>query len=119
MLLGMRDLPYLKGGIRIFNEKWEPDSGLNVCMECGMPKITIQIMELRENLDRYDAVRDSRVSYWIPLVLNKLTLACKCRQTPFRLKIHCNTFCTLIIRHQGLGLLPTRKCAHVVEISKK
>ena len=32
MLLGMRDLPYLKGGIRIFNEKWERDSGLNVCI---------------------------------------------------------------------------------------
>lgn len=85
MFLGMRDLPYLKGGIRNFNEKWEQDSRLNVCMECGMPKITIEIMELRENLDRYDGIREP---YWRPLVLNKLTLACKCRQTTFRLKIH-------------------------------
>ena len=57
----LRDLPYLKGGIRIFNEKWEPDSGLNVCMECGIPKITIEIMELPENLDRYDGIREP---YW-------------------------------------------------------
>ena len=57
----LRDLPYLKGGIRIFNEKLEPDSGLNVCMECGIPKITIEIMELPENLDRYDGIREP---YW-------------------------------------------------------
>jgi len=43
MFLEMRDLSYLKGGIRNFNEKWERDSGLNVCMECGMPKISIEI----------------------------------------------------------------------------
>ena len=27
MFLGPRDLPYLKGGIRNVNEKWERDSG--------------------------------------------------------------------------------------------
>ena len=71
-------------------------------MECGMPKIAIEIMELRQNLYRYDGIREP---YWRPLVLNKLTLACKCWQTSFRLKIYWKTFCALIIRHQGFGLL--------------
>lgn len=81
----MRDLSYLKGKIGNLKKKWEGDSGLSVCMECGMPKIAVEIMELRQNLYRYDGIRES---YWRPLVLNKLTLACKCWQTSFRLKIH-------------------------------
>ena len=38
--------------MRDFNAKWRQDSGLSVCMECEMPKITIGIAGLRENLGR-------------------------------------------------------------------
>ena len=38
--------------MRDFNAKWRQDSGLSVCMECEMPKITIGITGLRENLSR-------------------------------------------------------------------
>lgn len=81
----MRDLSYLKGKIGNLKKNGKRDSGLSVCMECGMPKIAVEIMELRQNLYRYDGIREP---YWRPLVLNKLTVACKCRQTSFRLKIH-------------------------------
>ena len=36
--------------MRDFNAKWRQGSGLSVCMECEMPKITIGIAGLRENL---------------------------------------------------------------------
>lgn len=49
MFFGIRDLPYLKAGIWDFNENWRRDSGLKVCMEYEMPKITIGITGLREN----------------------------------------------------------------------
>ena len=45
-------LLYLKGGMRDFNAKWRQGTGLSVCMECEMPKITIGIAGLRENLGR-------------------------------------------------------------------
>ena len=38
--------------MRDFNAKWRQDLGLSVCMECEMPKITIGIAGLRENLGR-------------------------------------------------------------------
>ena len=38
--------------MRDFNAKWRQDSGFSVCMECEMPKITIGIAGLRENLGR-------------------------------------------------------------------
>ena len=38
--------------MRDFNEKWRQATGLSVCMECEMPKITIGIAGLRENLGR-------------------------------------------------------------------
>ena len=36
--------------MRDFNAKWRQATGLSVCMECEMPKITIGIAGLRENL---------------------------------------------------------------------
>ena len=50
MNLGIRDFPYLKLGIRDFNTKSGRDSGLKVCAEGGMPKITLGITELHEVL---------------------------------------------------------------------
>ena len=38
--------------MRDFNAKWRQATGLSVCMECEMPKITIGIAGLRENLGR-------------------------------------------------------------------
>ena len=38
--------------MRDFNAKWRQATGLSVCMECEMPKITIEIAGLRENLGR-------------------------------------------------------------------
>ena len=38
--------------MRDFNAKWRQATGLSVCMECEMPKITIGIAGFRENLGR-------------------------------------------------------------------
>ena len=59
----MRDLPYLRLGIRDFEAKLGRDSGLKVCAGGGMPKITLGITGLPEILDR-----DYRTEkpYWGP-----------------------------------------------------
>ena len=43
--LGIRDFSYLKLGIRYFKTKSWLDSGLKVCAEGGMPKITLGIAQ--------------------------------------------------------------------------
>ena len=48
----MRDLRYLRLGIRDFKRKSGRDSGLKVCAGGGMPKVTLGITGLPENLGR-------------------------------------------------------------------
>ena len=51
----MGDFPYLKKlRIRDFKAKRVRDSGLKVCRRCRIPKITIGITGLGENLGRDD-----------------------------------------------------------------
>ena len=45
---GIRDFPYLKLGIRYFKAKSGRDSGLKVCGEGGMPKLTLGFTGLQE-----------------------------------------------------------------------
>ena len=52
-VFGMRDF---KAGIRDFKAKLGRDSGLKVCTGYGMPKITIGITRLREDLVRDDGI---------------------------------------------------------------
>ena len=76
MFFGIRDLPYLKAGIWDFNENWRWDSGLKVCMEYEMPKITIGITGLRENWGRDNRIEEpywetlKREVYFIFLIVN-------------------------------------------------
>ena len=49
---GMRDFPYLRLGIRDFKGKSGRDLGLKVCAGGGMPKVTLGITGLPENLGR-------------------------------------------------------------------
>ena len=48
----MRDFPYFRLGIRDFKAKSGRDSGLKVCAEGGMPKVTLGITRLPEILGR-------------------------------------------------------------------
>ena len=48
----MRDLPYLRLGIRDFKGKSGGDSGLKVCAGGEMPKVTLGITGLPEILGR-------------------------------------------------------------------
>ena len=45
-LFGIRELPYLKAGIRDFKAKWGQDLRFKVRVGCGMFKITLGITEL-------------------------------------------------------------------------
>ena len=59
---GIRDLRYLKAGIRDFKAKWGRDSVLKVCKACGMPQITVGLYtRLSENLSREDGIEQP---YW-------------------------------------------------------
>ena len=58
---GIRELPYLKAGIRNPTGKFEGNSGLKVCTGCGIPRITIGIGRLSEHLGRDDDVRTPTV----------------------------------------------------------
>ena len=49
---GMRDFPYLRPVIRDFKGKSGQDLGLKVYAGGGMPKVTLRIMGLPENLGR-------------------------------------------------------------------
>ena len=54
--------------MRDFNAKWRQATGLSVCMECEMPKITIGIAGLRENLGRDvigEPVWGASINNWI------------------------------------------------------
>ena len=75
MFIGIRDLPYLKAGIWDFNENWRRDSGLKVCMEYVMPKITIGITGLRENWGRDNRIEEP---YWETLKLEVLLYLLNC-----------------------------------------
>ena len=59
---GIRDLPYLKAGIRNFNARWRRNSGLKIWMGCVMPKIAIGSTGLSENLGRDDAIKKAEYS---------------------------------------------------------
>ena len=61
----MRDFPYLRLGIRDFKGKSERDSGLKVCAGSGMPKVTLGITGLPENLGRDYGIEKP---YWGPSV---------------------------------------------------
>ena len=60
---GMRDFPYLRLGIRDFKGKSGRDSGLKVCAGGGMPKVTLGITGLPENLGRDYGIEKP---YWGP-----------------------------------------------------
>ena len=60
---GMRDFPYLRLGIRDFKGKSVRDSGLKVCAGGGMPKVTLGITGLPENLGRDYGIEKP---YWGP-----------------------------------------------------
>lgn len=53
--LGLRNLPYLKAGIREFKAKRGQDSGLKVCSGCRCP-ITFEITGVGKNYDRDDGI---------------------------------------------------------------
>ena len=59
----IRDFPCLKLGIRDFEEKSGPESGLKVCTGSGMPKITPGITGLHEILGRDYGIEEP---YWGP-----------------------------------------------------
>ena len=59
----MRDFPYLRLGIRDFKAKSGRDSGLKVCAGGGMPKVTLGITGLPENLGRDYGIEQP---YWGP-----------------------------------------------------
>ena len=54
---GIRDLPYLKAGIRNFKARWRRNLGLKVWMGCVMPKIAIWSTGLSENLGWDDEIK--------------------------------------------------------------
>ena len=54
--------------MRDFNAKWRQATGLSVCMECEMPKITIGIAGLRENLGQ-DVVIGMENPFGEPLLI--------------------------------------------------
>ena len=57
----IRDLPYLKAGIRNFKARWRRNLGLKVWMGCVMPKIAIGSTGLSENLGRDGAIKKNRM----------------------------------------------------------
>ena len=59
---GIRDLLYLKAGIRNFKARWRRNLGLKVWMGCVMPKIANGSTELSENLGRDDAIKKAEYS---------------------------------------------------------
>ena len=59
----MRDFPYLRLGIRDFKGKSGRDLGLKVCAGGGMPKVTLGITGLPENLGRDYGTEKP---YWVP-----------------------------------------------------
>ena len=59
----MRDFPYLRLGIRDFKGKSGRDLGLKVCTGGGMPKVTLGITGLPENLGRDYGTEKP---YWVP-----------------------------------------------------
>ena len=60
---GMRDFPYLRLGIREFKGKSGRDLRLKVCAGGGMPKVTLGITGLPENLGRDYGIEKP---YWGP-----------------------------------------------------
>ena len=58
----IRDLPYLKAGIRNFKARWRRNLGLKVWMGCVMPKIAIGSTGLSENLGRDGAIKKTECS---------------------------------------------------------
>ena len=58
----IRDLPYLKTGIRNFKARWRRNLGLKVWMGCGMPKIAIGSTGLSENLGRDGSIKKTECS---------------------------------------------------------
>ena len=60
---GKRDFPYLRLGIRDFKGKSGRDLGLKVCTGGGMPKVTLGITGLPENLGRDYGIEKP---YWGP-----------------------------------------------------
>ena len=60
---GMRDFPCLRLGIRDFKGKSGRDLGLKVCAGGGMPKVTLGITGLPENLGRDYGIEKP---YWGP-----------------------------------------------------
>ena len=61
----MRDFPYLRLGIRDFKGKSGRDLGLKVCAGGGMPKVTLGITGLPENLGRDYGIEKP---YWGPSI---------------------------------------------------
>ena len=59
---GIRDLLYLKAGIRNFKARWRRNLGLKVWMGCVMPKIAIGSTGLSENLGRDGAIKKTECS---------------------------------------------------------
>ena len=59
----MRDFPYLRLGIRDFKGKSGRDLGLKLCAGGGMPKVTLGITGLPENLGRDYGIEKP---YWGP-----------------------------------------------------
>ena len=60
MFFGMWDWLYLKGRIRVFNEKWGQDSGQNLC---GVAENRLQDNRLHKNLIGNDKIEEP---YWGP-----------------------------------------------------
>ena len=58
----IRDLPYLKAGIRNFKARWRRYLGLKVWMGCVMPKIAIGSTGLSENLGRDGSIKKTECS---------------------------------------------------------
>ena len=68
----MRDFPYLKLGIRNFNENSGARSRLKVCAGGGIPKITLGITELPENSGRDYGIEEP---YWGPSLVTSSALS--------------------------------------------